>query len=59
MKATAMRAAVVTAAVYGYFLLFAQFAFVELLRGQLAGHDAETFEKTALGLMALTGFPEA
>jgi len=55
MKATAMRAAVVTAAVYGYFLLFAQFAFVELLRGQLAGHDAETFEKTALGLMALMG----
>jgi cytochrome c oxidase cbb3-type subunit 2 len=55
MKHTAMRATVVTAAVYGYFLLFAQFAFVELLRGQLAGHDAETFEKTALGLMALMG----
>jgi len=55
MNRTAMRAAVVTAAVYGYFLLFAQFAFVELLRGQLAGHVAETFEKTALGLMALLG----
>ena len=58
MKPAAMRAAVVTAAVYGYFLLFAQFAFVELLRGQLAalkGHDPEVLEKTALGLMALMG----
>jgi cbb3-type cytochrome oxidase cytochrome c subunit len=55
MNRTALRAVLVTAAAYAYFLLFAQFAFVELLRGQLAGHDAEAFEKKALGLMALLG----
>ena len=58
MNPTAWRAALVTAAVYGYFLLFAQFAFVELLRAHLTsfkGHDAEAVEKTVLGLMALLG----
>ena len=49
MNPTAFRAAVVVAAVYGYFLIFAQFSFVELLRG--AGLN----EKVALGAMALAG----
>ncbi|MEO5917051.1 MAG: cbb3-type cytochrome c oxidase subunit II [Luteolibacter sp.] len=53
MKLTAIRAAVVVAAVYGYFLIFAQFAFVELLR---AGGASLTQEKVALGSMALAGF---
>ena len=58
MNSTAWRATAVTAAIYGYFLLFAQFAFVELLRGQLAaleGNAADLAEKAALGLMALAG----
>ncbi len=49
---TTIRAAVVVAAVYGYFLIFAQFAFVELLRAGGAGHLTE---KIALGLMAAAG----
>ncbi|MES2437552.1 MAG: cbb3-type cytochrome c oxidase subunit II [Verrucomicrobiota bacterium] len=52
MSATAIRAAVVIAAVYGYFLIFAQFALVELLRSGGAGL---TEEKIALGAMAVAG----
>ena len=52
MKLTAIRAAVVVATVYGYFLIFAQFAFVELLR---AGGASLMQEKAALGSMALAG----
>ncbi|MES2923015.1 MAG: cbb3-type cytochrome c oxidase subunit II [Verrucomicrobiota bacterium] len=52
MNARAMRAAVVVAAVYGYFLIFAQFSFVELLR---AGGASLIEEKVALGLMAVAG----
>ena len=43
------RAALVVAAVDGYFLIFAQFSFVELLR---AGGTGVTQEKIALGAMA-------
>jgi cbb3-type cytochrome oxidase cytochrome c subunit len=46
------RAGIVVAAVYGYFLIFAQFAFVELLR---AGGASLMQEKTALGTMAIAG----
>lgn len=52
MNATAMRASVVVAAVYGYFLIFAQFAFVELVRA--GGMDLHQ-EKIILGAMAFTG----
>jgi len=52
MRWLAFRAAVVVAAVYGYFLIFAQFSFVELLR---AGGASLTQEKAALGAMAVTG----
>jgi cbb3-type cytochrome oxidase cytochrome c subunit len=48
----ALRAALAVAAVYGYFLIFAQFSFVELLRG--AG-IAPGMEKALLGAMALAG----
>jgi len=47
---TALRAAVVIAAVYGHFLIFAQFSFVELLR--VSGVNA-TGERAALGAMAV------
>jgi cytochrome c oxidase cbb3-type subunit 2 len=47
-----VRAAVVVAAVYGYFLIFAQFSFVELLR---AGGASLMQEKVALGTMAVAG----
>jgi mono/diheme cytochrome c family protein len=46
------RAAIVVAAVYGYFLIFAQFSFVELLR---AGGAGLMQEKVALGTMAVAG----
>ena len=46
------RAAIVVAAVYGYFLIFAQFSFVELLR---AGGASLMQEKVALGTMAVAG----
>jgi hypothetical protein len=49
---TAMRAPLAVAAVYGYFLIFAQFAFVEILR---AGGVGLTAEKAMLGLMAAAG----
>lgn len=52
MKTVAMRSAVVVAAVYGYFLIFAQFSFVELLR---AGGVSLMEEKVALSAMALAG----
>ena len=49
---TRWRAAGAVAGVYGFFLIFAQFAFVELLRAR--GIDAAG-EKLALGLMAVSG----
>ncbi|MES2475330.1 MAG: cbb3-type cytochrome c oxidase subunit II [Verrucomicrobiota bacterium] len=52
MNTTAIRAALVVAAVYGYFLIFAQFSFVELLR---AGGANLVEEKVALGCMAVAG----
>jgi cytochrome c oxidase cbb3-type subunit 2 len=52
MNAAALRAAVAVAMVYGYFLLFAQFAFVEILRG--AG-VSQSWEKAALAVMAVAG----
>lgn len=52
MKFPAIRAAVVVAAVYGYFLIFAQFSFVEILR---AGGVGLFGEKLMLGAMALSG----
>jgi cytochrome c oxidase cbb3-type subunit 2 len=48
----AVRAAVTVAAVYGFFLIFAQFAYVELLR---AGGADLTSERAVLGIMALAG----
>ncbi len=66
MNAIPMRAALVVAATYGYFLLFAQFAFVELLRTDMARYQEHALsspvltEKIVLGAMAavgiLTGF---
>ena len=47
-----VRAAIVVAAIYGYFLIFAQFSFVELLR---AGGAGLMQEKVALGAMAVAG----
>jgi cytochrome c oxidase cbb3-type subunit 2 len=47
-----LRAAVVIAAVYGYFLIFAQFSFVELMR---SGGVNLMQEKVALGTMAVAG----
>ncbi len=52
MNGVALRAAVAVAAVYGFFLIFAQFSFVELLR---SGGASLTMEKTALGIMAAAG----
>lgn len=52
MNLAGIRAAMVVAGVYGYFLIFAQFAFVELLRAGGTGLNAE---KAALGLMAAGG----
>jgi mono/diheme cytochrome c family protein len=48
----ALRAAITVAAVYGYFLIFAQFSFIELLRGAGIGAD---MEKAVLGVMAAAG----
>lgn len=52
MNPTALRAAALIASVYGYFLIFAQFSFVELIRsnGIRPGE-----EKLMLGAMALAG----
>lgn len=52
MNLIPLRASLVVAACYGYFLIFAQFSFVELLR---AGGMGLHTEKSALGLMALAG----
>lgn len=52
MNRVAIRATITVASVYGFFLLFAQFAFVELIRG--AGHGVEV-EKILLGAMAVAG----
>lgn len=52
MNSMAVRAAFTVAAVYGFFLLFAQFAFVELVRA--AGHGVGA-EKFLLGSMAVAG----
>jgi len=47
-----VRAALSVATIYGFFLIFAQFSFVELLRGAGVGTAGE---RGALGLMALAG----
>lgn len=52
MNPTALRAAALIASVYGYFLIFAQFSFVELIR---AGGIRPSEEKLVLGAMALAG----
>ena len=52
MRHTAVRATLAIAAVYGFFLIFAQYSFVELLR---AGGAGLTLERTALGIMAAAG----
>ena len=52
MKVVELRAAVVVAAVYGYFLIFGQFSFIELLR---EGGVCLMEEKVALGAMAAAG----
>jgi hypothetical protein len=52
MKLTALRAAVVIAAVYGNFLISGQFAIVELLRGAGVNPAAE---RALLGVMAVAG----
>ena len=52
MTRTAVRAALVIAATYGYFLIFAQFSFVELLR---AGGTGLLLETVTLGIMAVAG----
>jgi cytochrome c oxidase cbb3-type subunit 2 len=52
MSWLALRASMVVAAVYGYFLIFAQFSLVELLRASGLGL---TQEKTTLGAMAAAG----
>ena len=49
MKSVSIRAALVIAAVYGYFLIFAQFAWVEILRA------AGGRETPMLGAMAIAG----
>jgi cytochrome c oxidase cbb3-type subunit 2 len=52
MNPLAIRAALTVAAVYGYFLLFAQFSFVEVCRSAGVGVMGEKF---LLGTMALGG----
>jgi cytochrome c oxidase cbb3-type subunit 2 len=52
MNWQAMRAALAVAGIYGYFLIFAQFSFVELLRGAGIGVGPE---KAVLGAMAAAG----
>ncbi len=52
MRTAAARASLAVAGVYGFFLIFAQFAFVELLRGAGVGLGGE---KAVLGLMAVAG----
>lgn len=52
MNRQGMRAALAVAGVYGFFLIFAQFSFVELLRGAGVGLLGE---KWILGIMAVAG----
>jgi cytochrome c oxidase cbb3-type subunit 2 len=52
MNRPALRAAALIAAVYGHFLIFAQFSFVELLRAAGAG---VALERATLGTMAVAG----
>lgn len=52
MNTQGMRAAMAVAGVYGFFLIFAQFSFVELLRGAGVGLVGE---KWILGVMAVAG----
>jgi cytochrome c oxidase cbb3-type subunit 2 len=52
MNRIALRAAILIAAVYGYFLIFAQFSFIELIR---AGGISQTSEKIILAAMAIGG----
>lgn len=60
MRLVPLRAAIVMASIYGYFLIFAQFSFVELVRNDYASHplaslSAGTYENVLLGAMALAG----
>lgn len=61
MKTLPIRSAAVIAAVYGYFLIFAQFAFVEIMRSDFlrrpspASLSHGTEEKWILGMMAAAG----
>jgi mono/diheme cytochrome c family protein len=52
MNRIAVRAAILIGAVYGYFLIFAQFSFIELIR---AGGISHTNEKIILAAMAIGG----
>lgn len=52
MNLLAARAAILIASVYGYFLIFAEFSFVELIR---SGGASPTGEKLVLGTMAAAG----
>ncbi|MGA0846570.1 MAG: hypothetical protein ACO3RV_08530, partial [Luteolibacter sp.] len=52
MNWVSLRAACAVAGIYGAFLIFAQFSFVELIRAEGIG---ETGEKIILGAMALAG----
>jgi cytochrome c oxidase cbb3-type subunit 2 len=52
VKRLAAKAALLIASVYGFFLIFAQFAFIEQIRAAGAGSGAE---KALLGVMALAG----
>ena len=51
MNPRAIRASLTVAAVYAFFLIFAQFSFVELMRRHGVSHAGET---TFLGMMAIT-----
>ncbi len=52
MKFVVARAALVVAAIYGFFLIFAQFSFIELIRAGGAGPESE---RAVLGAMAVAG----
>lgn len=52
MNRTGLRAAILIGAVYGYFLIFAQFSFIELIRAAGIGH---TDEKMILLAMSIGG----
>ena len=52
MNPRAIRASLTVAAVYAFFLIFAQFSFVELMRSHGVSHAGKT---TFLGMMAAAG----